>query len=63
MNNKNYPKSIEGIAACANDRCLSHRHCLRWKIHNCFPEREIGGFAPSQNAQKCRHYKAGFVFN
>lgn len=63
MNNNNYPKSIEGIAACANDRCLSHRSCLRWKIHNCFPEREIGGFAPSQNAQKCRHYKAGFVFN
>jgi hypothetical protein len=49
-----------GIAACHNDKCPSHKNCLRWQIGKRNPDIIAGNFAPkSKYSQRCGDWKKG----
>ena len=49
-----------GIAACHNDRCPSHKNCLRWQIGKRNPDIIAGNFAPKgRYSQRCGDWKKG----
>jgi hypothetical protein len=49
-----------GIAACHNDKCPSHKNCLRWQIGKRNPDIIAGQFAPkSKYSQRCGDWKKG----
>lgn len=49
-----------GIAACHNEKCPSHKNCLRWQIGQRDPQILAGQFAPKDKySQRCAHWKRG----